>query len=216
MTDAAPFSRGTIIDVRVGNTWITATMVGKNVAGSLPGLNMYDVFVWPGASGHTRMHFPTGAYAAMANDIRLSVPKTREQSPSGDDRPKAQKRALSPQAVEECTYGRSMQNEEQWLDETVSVDDLKRMLKEQGIPLPEQWRWKYDLIKALQEKRGFLRMPSKNTDRDRGIAAWDAENQRKKKAAKKRQDRAEHLNPDAHRPVSEEELKWNASQASKF
>ena len=213
MSDAAPFPKDTIIDVRVGNTWITATMVGKNAAGSLPGLNLYDVFVWP---GHSRMNFPTGAYAATANDIRLNVPKPREQSPTGDDKPKAQKRALSPQAVEECTYGRSMRDEEQWLDETASVADLKRMLKEQGIPLPKEWRWKYDLIKALQEKRGFLRMPGKNTDRDRGIAAWDAENQRKKKAAKKRQDRAEHLNPTAHRPVSEDELQWNASQGSKF
>ena len=51
---------------------------------------------------------------------------------------------------------------EQWLDETASVDDLKRMLKEQGIPLPVTiCVGSTTSSKALQEKRGFLRMPGK-------------------------------------------------------
>ena len=208
MTDAAPFPRGTIVDVRVGNTWIPATMVGRNVAGSLPGLNMYDVFVWPRAAGHTRMNFPTGPYATMANDIRLSAAKRQDHSPTEDDKPRAKKRKVVRQAVPECTYGRSMRNEEQWLDETASVEDLKRMLEEQGIPLPEQWRWKYDLIKALQEKRGSLRMPKRNTLRDRGISQWDLENQTTKAATRKRQDMWKWLSETGHKhkPLTQREF----------
>ena len=132
------------------------------------------------------MNFPTGAYAATANDIRLNVPKPREQSPTGDDKPKAQKRALSPQAVEECTYGRSMRDEEQWLDETASVADLKRMLKETGHPSPKRMALEVRPHQSATRKAWVPAHAGKNTDRDRGIAAWDAENQRKKKAAKKK------------------------------